>query len=266
MPNPILIPELRVMLAEQDEQGLIEVTTELHPASVADFTEGLEATETWEVLRHAPLAIQADIFSYFSNTKQDELVHGAGRQRMSALLEEMAPDNRVDLLKRLDPQVVEELLPLVAKAERQDIRQLLSYAEGSAGAVMTTEYASIPDNITAGEAISRLRLQAPNNEMIYYIYVLGSDRHLLGFVSLKTLILAKPNTLVADIMETDVVSVRADEDVEQVTSKMTRYDFLSILSLMIQAAWSGSSHMTILLTSLSKKRPKTRIAWVVSLR
>src|SRR5690242_15888768 len=99
------------MLAEQDDQGLIEVTTELHPATVADFTEGLDADETWRVLGHAPLAVQADIFSYYSNSKQDEMVHGAGRQRMSALLEEMAPDNRVDLLKRLDESVVEELLP-----------------------------------------------------------------------------------------------------------------------------------------------------------
>ncbi len=147
---------------------------------------------------------------------------------MSALLEEMAPDNRVDLLKRLDESVVEELLPLIAKAERQDIRQLLSYPEESAGAVMTTEYASVPDDITCGEAISRLRLQAPNNEMIYYIYVLGSDRHLLGFISLKTLILARPNTLVSELMESDIVSVRVDEDREQVANKMARYDFISI--------------------------------------
>jgi magnesium transporter len=226
--NPILIPELRLMLAEQDDQGLIEVTTELHPATVADFTEGLDTDETWRVLGHAPLAVQADIFSYYSNAKQDEMVHGAGRQRMSALLEEMAPDNRVDLLKRLDESVVEELLPLIAKAERQDIRQLLSYPEESAGAVMTTEYASVPDDITCGEAISRLRLQAPNNEMIYYIYVLGSDRHLLGSISLKSLILARPNTLVSEVMESDIVSVRVDEDREQVANKMARYDFLSI--------------------------------------
>ncbi len=64
------------MLAEQDDQGLIEVTNELHPATVADFTEGLDTDETWRVLGHAPLAVQADIFSYFSNAKQDEMVHG----------------------------------------------------------------------------------------------------------------------------------------------------------------------------------------------
>jgi magnesium transporter len=228
MINPILLPELRLMLAEKDSQGLFEVTTELHPATVADFTEGLSVEETWEVLSHAPLGTQAEIFSYYSNTKQEEMVLGAGRQRMSSLLEEMASDNRVDLLKRLDENVVQELLPLIAKAERHDIVTLLSYPEHSAGSVMTTEYASLPADITASEALARLRSVAPDNEMIYYIYVLGPERHLMGFVSLRDLILAKPSALVGDLMERDVISVRVDADQEEVAKLIARYDFLAI--------------------------------------
>lgn len=228
MINPILLPELRLTLAEKDDHGLAEVTTELHPATVADFTEGLTVDETWEVLSHAPLATQAEIFSYYSNAKQEEMVLGGGRQRMSALLEEMAPDNRVDLLKRLDENVVQELLPLIAKAERHDIVTLLSYPEHSAGSVMTTEYASLPAEITVGEALSRLRLAAPDNEMIYSIYVLGPERHLMGFVSLRDLILARPNVLVSDLMERDVISARVDEDQEEVAEKIARYDFLAL--------------------------------------
>jgi magnesium transporter len=228
MVNPILLPELRLMLAEKDAQGLFEVTTELHPATVADFTEGLTVEETWEVLSHAPLGTQAEIFSYYSNTKQEEMVLGAGRQRMSSLLEEMASDNRVDLLKRLDENVVQELLPLIAKAERHDIVTLLSYPEHSAGSVMTTEYASLPADITASEALSRLRSVAPDNEMIYYIYVIGPERHLTGFISLRDLILARPNALVSDLMERDVISARVDEDQEEVANKIARYDFLAL--------------------------------------
>jgi magnesium transporter len=228
MANPILLPELRLMLEENDDLGLREVLTELHPATVADFTEGLTVEETWRVLSRAPLARQAEIFSYYPIPKQVAMVEGAGRERMSALLEEMAPDNRVDLLQHLDDEVVEELLPLVAKAERHDIRQLLSYPEQSAGALMTTEYASLPAEVTAGEAIARLRQQAPDSEMIYYIYVLDDQRHLLGFVSLRDLILAKPSTRVADLMTRDVISVRVDEDQEEVARKMARYDFIAM--------------------------------------
>ncbi len=228
MVNPLILPELRLMLAENDDQGLRDVVMELHPATVADFTEGLTVDETWRVLARAPLARQAEIFAYYSIPRQVEMVLGSGRERMSALLEEMASDNRVDLLKHLDPQVVEELLPLVAKAQRHDIRTLLSYPEDSAGAVMTTEYASLPANINVTEALQRMRAEAPDSEMIYYIYVVDEHRHLIGFVSLRDLILAKPSTQVGDLMERDIISARVDEDREEVAKKMARYDFLAM--------------------------------------
>ncbi len=228
MANPIILPELRLMLAEGDDQGLRDVVEELHPATVADFTEGLSVDETWRVLARAPLANQAEVFAFYPLAKQAELVLGSGRDRMSALLEEMASDNRVDLLKHLDPEVVEELLPLVARAERHDIRMLLSYPEDSAGSVMITEYASLPANITAAEALHRLRNVAPDNEMIYYIYVVDEHRHLLGFVSLRVLLLAKPNALVGDLMKRDIICARVDEDRVAVAKKMAKYDFLAI--------------------------------------
>jgi magnesium transporter len=140
----------------------------------------------------------------------------------------MAPDNRDDLLRELDPELVEEILPLVAKAERHDIRMLLSCPEGSAGSLMTTEYASLPADISAGEAIARLRSQAPDSESIYYIYVLDPERKLVGFVSLRDLILARPTALVSELMQRDVISVRMDEPSEQVVEKLARFDFIAI--------------------------------------
>lgn len=228
MIHPILLPELRMMLAEGDEEGLREFATALHPATVAECAEDLDIEETWRLLSHAPLTEQAEIFSYFPLHKQIEMVDGAGRERMSKLIEEMAPDNRVDLLERLDEKVVENLLPLVAQAERHDIRTLLSYPEDSAGAVMTTEYASLPAEITAEEAIRRLRHQAPHRETIYYVYVLDADRHLLGFVSLQELILSRADMQVGELMHRDVISVRVDEDQEAVAHKLARYDFIAI--------------------------------------
>jgi magnesium transporter len=150
------------------------------------------------------------------------------RARLSRIVEEMAADDRVDLLERMDPEHVESLMPLIAQAERQDIRKLLSYPEGSAGAIMTTEYASLPANITVAEALNRLRMQAPSRETIYYIYVIDEDRHLRGFLSLRKLIQAKPAALLQDVMETDVISVRVDDDQEFVANEIARYDFIAI--------------------------------------
>jgi magnesium transporter len=226
--NPLLIPELRVMLAEGDAIGLREVGEELHPATVAEFSEGLDDREIWQLLDTVPVGRQAEIFPYYPMPRQVELVKAADRQHLGPLLEWMAADNRDDLLRELDPELVEEILPLVAKAERHDIRMLLSCPEDSAGALMTTEYASLPADITAGEAVTRLRTQAPNSESIYYIYVLDAERKLVGFVSLRDLILAKPTALVSELMQRDPISVRVEEPRERVVEKLARFDFIAI--------------------------------------
>jgi magnesium transporter len=226
--NPILLPELRLMLADGDTAGLREVAEELHPATVAEFSEGLDEVDIWRLIDTVTVERQAEIFPYYPLSRQVALVRAADRAHLGPLLEWMAADNRDDLLRELDPEFVEEILPLVAKAERHDIRMLLSCPEGSAGSLMTTEYASLPADITAGEAIARLRMQAPDSESIYYIYVLDAERHLVGFVSLRDLILAKPTALVADLMQRDVIAVRVDEPQEKVVDLLARFDFIAI--------------------------------------
>jgi magnesium transporter len=228
MTNVLLLPELRTMLAEEDHEGLTALMTELHPATVADWTEGLSVEETWKVFNHAGIDRQAEVFEFFPPQKQVDMATGAGRERMSRLIEAMAHDERVDLLRRLDPEVVDSLLPLVAKADRQDIRTLLSYPEHSAGSVMTTEYATLTIDLTVSDAISRLRLQATSAETIYYVYVVDTERHLVGFVSLHDLILARPAARIDSIMQREVISVPVDADQEDVAQTMARYDFLAL--------------------------------------
>lgn len=228
MANPLLLPEIRQLIADSDDQGLSEVMNELHPASVAEFAEDLSVDETWQLLEHGDVKRQAEVFPFFSPQKEVELVGGLGRERMSKLLEPMSHDDRVDLLKRLDPETVESILPLVAKADREDIRRLLSFPEHSAGSVMTTDYATLPPDITVSDAIGRLRQQAPDRETIYYVYVVDDQRHLIGFVSLRDLIVAKPTALVRDIMSEEVVRVPADMDQEEVARQLAKFDFLAI--------------------------------------
>jgi len=228
MMNPLLLPELRKLLEEKNVAELQHLLTELHPASIADFSEGLSVEETWELLNQAPIDQQEEIFTFYSQAKQEELATGAGRKRLSALLERMSHDDRVDLLKQLDDNVVDSLLPLVAKAEREDIRKLMSYPEDTVGAVMTTDYATLPPEVSVSEAIERLRHQAPSAETIYFVYVVNREHHLLGVVSLRDLILAKPTAKVVDLMQTDLVTVRAEQDRQDVAQEVSKYDLLAI--------------------------------------
>jgi len=224
----LLLPDLRELLDAGDASGVAGFCEALHPAAVAEVLEGLEADESWQVLSSCTPERQAEVFSFFDLPDQLELVETVPRESFSRLIEEMAPDDRVDLLERLDPERVENLLPMVAQAERRDIQKLLSFPDDSAGSIMTTEYASLPAEATAAEAIERLRQQAPDRETIYYVYVIDEGRRLRGFVSLRELILARPETRVESIMERDVISVRVDDDQEEVAQRLARFDFLAI--------------------------------------
>ena len=228
MYSQLLLPDLQILLLEDDADGLREFCEVFHPAATAEVLGSLSSADVWRVLSHSPLPLQVEIFQFLELPLQVTLVKDVDRDRLTQLLEEMAPDDRVDLLERMDPELVERLLPLVAQAERSDIRRLLSFPEDSAGSIMTTEYASLPEDISINEAIERLRQQAPDRETIYYVYVLDEERHLLGFVTLRELILARPDARLGDIMARSVISVRVDDDQEFVASELARYDFIAI--------------------------------------
>src|SRR4051794_36710422 len=109
------------MLLENDDRGLAEITKELHPAMLAEITEGLSVEETWYLLDRAELHRQAEMFSFLPVARQVELVSGVGRKEMGELIDAMPHDTRVELIRQLNPEIVEELLPLVTKADREDI-------------------------------------------------------------------------------------------------------------------------------------------------
>jgi magnesium transporter len=228
MPHPLFSPEVRLALQENDVSDMAAFVENLHPATVAESLDDLEPQDTWRFLKSSPIKQQALVFEYFPHEKQEELAVGTGRMEMAKLIEQMSHDDRADLLHRLAPNVREQLLRLVDEADRRDIALLTKYPEGTAGAVMTTDYAWLPEGISIGEALERLRLQAPNTETIYYIYVLDSERRLVGIVSLRDLILAQRQMLIRDVMETDIYAVKAEDDREEVAQKIARYDLLAI--------------------------------------
>lgn len=228
MTNPILVPELLELINSIDTATLQEAVEAIHPAEMADFVEALDDLDVWRLLGMISQRRAAEIFSHFDLDRQVELASGANRQAMARMLEELAHDDRADLVQRLDPQVVEQILPLVARADREDIRKLTSYAKDTAGALMSSDYATLRPEVTVAQALEQIRAQAPTKETIYYIYVIDEAHRLIGFVSLKDLILAKPTQLVRDVMHEEVISADVNDDQEPVARKIEKYDLLAI--------------------------------------
>ncbi|MBI5062182.1 MAG: magnesium transporter, partial [Desulfatitalea sp.] len=169
-----------------------------------------------------------EAFAMLSIETQQECLEAANAQTMLRFVEHMEPDDRVDLLKTVDDDAREAIMPLIAQAERNEIRNLWHYEEGTAGAVMTTEYAMLPQHLTVATALEKLRLQAPNKETIYYIYITDAERHLIGTISLRELIMSKPSAGLDAIMETHVISVTHDLEVAEVAAVISKYDLLAV--------------------------------------
>ncbi len=230
MINTLYLPELREMLELGDVEGLREFCTALHPARVAEFMEGLTAAESWAVLKLADPPTRVEIFAYLDNQKQLEIVSTCDPEGISQLIADMPADDRVDLLNAVDEEVVRNLLPLVPAETRRDILRLQSYPEGTAGAVMTTEVARLPETLTVRAALEEISRIAENLETIYYIYIVDDENHLRGAISARQLVthLGKPNMPITDLMERNLVTVEATDDQEAVAAKVADYDFHAI--------------------------------------
>ncbi|HPP12422.1 MAG TPA: magnesium transporter, partial [bacterium] len=215
-------------LAQNKTQELKEFCETSSPALVADFLSALEPNEAWAALQCVSPQVAAEIFTYLEPDLQKELVERLSRDQLARLFSDMSADDRVDLFKSLPEDRREMILPAMAQAEREDIRRLSSFPEGTAGSVMTSDYATLPADISAAEAINRLRREAPDRETIYYAYVVDEKRRLVGFVSLKDLILASPEAKIEKIMHRDVVSACVNDDQEDAARKIQKYDLIAL--------------------------------------
>ncbi|WP_143340868.1 magnesium transporter [Dethiosulfovibrio salsuginis] len=223
-----VIVEVLGLLASEDSKGFARFFDKKHPAQVAEVLSEVSPMEAWSVLRYATRDLRAEIFSHLDLNFQIEIVISLGRDEVARLFSDLPPDDRTDLYKRLPEEVQDSILPAMAQGEREDIRRLSSYKEGTAGSVMTSDYATLTVDLTAAQAIEKLREIAPDRETIYYSYVVDESRRLLGYVSLRDLILAHRDSKVENLMHRNFVFARVNDDQEDAASKIQKYDLIAL--------------------------------------
>src|SRR5258706_1152280 len=134
MANPLFGPILRQYLQDNDDEGLKAFCGNLHPATIAEtLADDFTVEESWRVLQKSGIREQAAVFEYFDSAHQVVMVEGTGRAQMARLIEQMSHDDRVDLVRRLSPEVADGLLRLVDEADRLDIATLVKYSENTVG-------------------------------------------------------------------------------------------------------------------------------------
>ncbi len=215
--------------AKHHPRQALEHCLEVHPSDAAEFLSRLDEEDIWPLLSQVePAQARSKIFAHLEEGLQADLAETLSRDELTKLVVEMSSDDRVDLLKRIPEDRRDLVLPALAWAEREDIRRLSAYEEGTAGSVMSSDYCTLSPQFTAEEAINRLRLEAPNKETIYYAYVVDEQRRLIGFVSLRDLILARAGTRIEEIMNRETIFARVSDDQEKAARQIQKYDFIAL--------------------------------------
>jgi len=201
---------------------------ELHPADLASIIEDLAPRDRAGVLAALDDEALADVVEELEPDTQVDVMEDLSPERAADILEEMSPDDAADLVADLDQDTRDEILALMEKDEADELGELLGYDEDSAGGLMTTEFIGVEERLTAGGAIDRLRELEPDAETIYYVYVLDDDGRLVGVLSLRDLIIARPDVPVVEVMirEPKAVNVNADQD--EVAEVVAHYNLLAV--------------------------------------
>ena len=201
---------------------------ELHPADLADIIDQLTPRDRLGVLAALDDEALADVVEEMEPDTQVEVLEDLEPARAADILEEMSPDDAADLVADLSDRSRDEILALMEHDEAEEVRDLLAFPEDSAGGLMTTEFVAVPATLTTAETIDRLRELEPDAETIYYVYVLDGDGRLVGVLSLRDLIVARPETRIADVMIDEPVAVRALEPAESVAETIAHYNLLAV--------------------------------------
>lgn len=211
-----------------DPEAIRTVLDECQAADLAEFVRHEDTETTLRLVNFLPLEDRAETIGYLEFSDQLEIANSLDESSLARLFTHMHADERADLFNGLDQERQESILRRLARDEREDLRRLSSYEEGTAGAIMTSEYAVLPVNCTVEQALAHLRATAPDAETIYQVYLLDDMHRIAGTVSLRELILARSSTPISDLMQTDVVAVTVDTAQEEVARLIARYDLLAL--------------------------------------
>jgi magnesium transporter len=200
----------------------------LHPADVAHIVEQLAPRDRTGILASLDDERAADVIEELEAADQVDVLEGLPPEKAADILEEMGPDEAADLMADLSVERQAELLGLMEPEEAADVRELLSYAEETAGGLMTTDFITVSPDETAQQVIERLRELAPSADQVYYLYVTDETGRLVGTLTLRGLIVADPSTPVRELTRPDPISVEVGVDAEEVAAAIARYNLLAL--------------------------------------
>ncbi len=224
------LDRIRALIEEGREDNLADLLSEFHPSDLADLVEELDEADRVRLLDMLPAEIASETLAEMEGEERpEEILAALTPTRIGELIAALSDDDAVDLIRDLDPEDQARVLAALPRLEASELRRLLRYDEESAGGIMTTELVAISVHLTAAEAIQEVRRQARElGSDFYAVFVVDLLRRLLGTVTLQDLVLADPETPLAELVQPPVATVSPDTDQEEVGRIIARYNMPSV--------------------------------------
>lgn len=226
--SAVLYETIECLLKDKKYSSLRDVLTTMNPVDIAGIFEEIQDEKMPLLYRLLPKDTAADAFVEMDDDTQQFLIHSLSDIELKEVLDDMFLDDVVDMIEEMPANVVKRILRQSSPEDRAKINMLLKFPEDSAGSIMTTELVILRPSMTAEEAIKRIRRTGVDKETIYTCYVADNLSRLTGIVTIKDLLLADDDTVVSDMMDTNVISVTTLTDQEEVASIIKKYDFLAL--------------------------------------
>ena len=223
-----LIEKIEEFIRRKQYAALRDLLCPLEAADIAFLMSHLSEEELPLLFRLLPKELAAEVFVELDSDEQELLIQGFSNTELKEVLDELYLDDAVDIVEEMPANVVKRILMHSDPDMRKSINEILKYPEDSAGSIMTTEFVDLKASMTVEDAFKRIRRTGPDKETINICYVIDDNRHLIGLVSLRTLLLAEEDAIIGDIMETNLVSVSTLDDQEYTARTLSKYDFLAL--------------------------------------
>ncbi len=220
--------QLTELLDRHDMKELQRRMEELNEFDVAEFLSEIDDNRMPMVFRLLSKETAADVFANFEAPEQERIINSITDSELAGIMEELYVDDAVDIVEELPANVVRRVMRAATPQTRNLINQYLRYPENSAGSIMTAEFVDLKKYMNVKESIARIRRIGEDRETIYVCFVIAADRRLEGIVTVKDLLLADDDTVIEDLMETNVVFASTTEDQESVSEKFSDYDLMAL--------------------------------------
>ena len=221
-------------ILELIKEGLIDMSklkillSDINTVEIAEILEELDREKAIRLYRILPKAIASDVFSYVDSDRQQIIIEALTDTEIGEIINKLFVDDAVDFIEEMPADVVTRVLRNVPGEKRKLINQILQYPDDSAGSIMTTEYVGLSEDATVKGAFEDIRSTGPNKETIYTCYVIDANRLLVGVISAKTLMLARPQERIGDIMDKNLVFAYTTDDQETIADQFKRYGLLAM--------------------------------------